>query len=153
MLTEDKKKKDILSRLSINQREHLLKMHRSECRDQIECNCYELNKKDSLNTIYEPTGFIIPKKLSLFVRIKHKIFAAISYIIPILYFKQFRKGYFLKVIFPIIPRTFPDLLANQIVSVQPMNKTVSNMFYIEYIKKSESLSEDINEKKSNKSCF
>lgn len=41
-------------------------------------------------------------------------------------------GSFVKYIFPILRRVFPNLIANQIVSVQPMNSPVGGVFYHEY---------------------
>jgi len=40
-------------------------------------------------------------------------------------------GYFTKYIFPILRRVWPNLIANQIVSVQPMNSPVGGVFYYE----------------------
>lgn len=41
-------------------------------------------------------------------------------------------GEFVKYIFPILRRVFPNLIANQIVSVQPMSAPVGGIFYYEY---------------------
>jgi len=41
-------------------------------------------------------------------------------------------GEFVKYIFPILRRVFPNLIANQIVSVQPMTAPVGGIFYYEY---------------------
>jgi len=41
-------------------------------------------------------------------------------------------GDFVKYIFPILRRVFPNLIANQIVSVQPMTAPVGGIFYYEY---------------------
>ena len=40
-------------------------------------------------------------------------------------------GYFTKYVFPILRRVWPNLIANQIVSVQPMTSPVSGIFYYE----------------------
>lgn len=40
-------------------------------------------------------------------------------------------GYFTKYVFPILRRVWPNLIANQIVSVQPMPSPVSGIFYYE----------------------
>jgi len=41
-------------------------------------------------------------------------------------------GEFVKYIFPILRRVFPNLIANQLVSVQPMSAPVGGIFYYEY---------------------
>lgn len=40
-------------------------------------------------------------------------------------------GEFLKYIFPVLRRVFPNLIANEIVSVQPMNGPIGGIFYYE----------------------
>jgi hypothetical protein len=42
-------------------------------------------------------------------------------------------GSFTKFIFPILRRVFPNLIANEIVSVQPMTAPVGAVFYLDYI--------------------
>jgi hypothetical protein len=42
-------------------------------------------------------------------------------------------GSFTKYIFPILRNTFPNLIANQIVSVQPMTAPVGAVFYMDYV--------------------
>ncbi len=42
-------------------------------------------------------------------------------------------GSFTKFIFPILRRVFPNLIANDIVSVQPMNGPVGAVFYMDYV--------------------
>src|SRR5574337_1253929 len=38
-----------------------------------------------------------------------------------------------KIAFPVVRRVFPNLIANQIVSVQPMTAPVGNLFYQNYV--------------------
>lgn len=40
-------------------------------------------------------------------------------------------GYFTKYVFPVLRRVWPNLIANQVVSVQPMNAPVGGVFYFE----------------------
>jgi hypothetical protein len=42
-------------------------------------------------------------------------------------------GSFTKFIFPVLRRVFPNLIANEIVSVQPMTAPVGAVFYLDYI--------------------
>lgn len=42
-------------------------------------------------------------------------------------------GSFTKFIFPILRRVFPNLIANEIVSVQPMTAPVGAVFYLDYV--------------------
>src|SRR5579871_2544090 len=42
-------------------------------------------------------------------------------------------GSFTKFIFPVLRRVFPNLIANEIVSVQPMTAPVGAIFYLDYI--------------------
>jgi len=42
-------------------------------------------------------------------------------------------GYFTKFIFPVLTRVFPNLIANEIVSVQPMTAPQGAVFYLDYI--------------------
>jgi hypothetical protein len=42
-------------------------------------------------------------------------------------------GSFTKFIFPVLRRVFPNLIANEIVSVQPMSAPVGAVFYLDYI--------------------
>lgn len=42
-------------------------------------------------------------------------------------------GNFTKFIFPILRRVFPNLIANEIVSVQPMTAPVGAVFYLDYV--------------------
>jgi hypothetical protein len=42
-------------------------------------------------------------------------------------------GYFTKFIFPVLRRVFPNLIANEIVSVQPMTAPQGAVFYLDYI--------------------
>ena len=42
-------------------------------------------------------------------------------------------GSFTKFIFPILRRVFPNLISNEIVSVQPMTAPVGAVFYMDYI--------------------
>jgi hypothetical protein len=42
-------------------------------------------------------------------------------------------GAFTKFIFPVLRRVFPNLIANEIVSVQPMTAPVGAVFYLDYI--------------------
>lgn len=49
---------------------------------------------------------------------------------PIRAFRQFRRG-----VFPMIRRVYPTLIANDIVSVQPMMTPVGKIFEVEYMYK------------------
>ena len=42
-------------------------------------------------------------------------------------------GSFTKFIFPILRRVFPNLIANEVVSVQPMTAPVGAVFYLDYV--------------------
>jgi len=42
-------------------------------------------------------------------------------------------GSFTKFIFPVLRRVFPNLIANEIVSVQPMTAPVGAVFFLDYI--------------------
>jgi len=42
-------------------------------------------------------------------------------------------GYFTKFIFPVLTRVFPNLIANEIVSVQPMTAPQGAVFYLDYV--------------------
>lgn len=42
-------------------------------------------------------------------------------------------GYFTKFIFPVLRRVFPNLIANEIVSVQPMTAPQGAIFYLDYV--------------------
>lgn len=42
-------------------------------------------------------------------------------------------GSFTKFIFPVLRRVFPNLIANEIVSVQPMSAPVGAIFYLDYV--------------------
>jgi hypothetical protein len=42
-------------------------------------------------------------------------------------------GYFTKFIFPVLSRVFPNLIANEIVSVQPMTAPQGAVFYLDYV--------------------
>ena len=42
-------------------------------------------------------------------------------------------GNFTKFVFPVLRRVFPNLIANEIVSVQPMTSPISAIFYLDYI--------------------
>lgn len=42
-------------------------------------------------------------------------------------------GYFTKFIFPVLRRVFPNLIANEVVSVQPMTAPQGAVFYLDYI--------------------
>lgn len=161
-------KNEMIKKLLKNQHEQLLKMHRSECRDQIDCNCYELNKKEEQDRIwynkignctsggsimgpYQPPSRPGWKrknlKKPLWKRILYKILAAISYIIPIHFFKKYRIPDFLKLVFPIVRRTFPSLIANQIVTVQKMESPPGLVFQLDNTGKRK------DEKPPDDSCF
>jgi hypothetical protein len=47
--------------------------------------------------------------------------------------KSINTGSFTKFIFPVLRRVFPNLIANEIVSVQPMTAPVGAVFYLDYI--------------------
>jgi hypothetical protein len=47
--------------------------------------------------------------------------------------KSTNVGSFTKYIFPILRRVFPNLIANDIVSVQPMNAPVGAVFFLDYV--------------------
>lgn len=47
--------------------------------------------------------------------------------------RQMNVGSFTKFIFPVLRRVFPNLIANEIVSVQPMTAPVGAIFYLDYI--------------------
>jgi len=47
--------------------------------------------------------------------------------------RQMNVGSFTKFIFPILRRVFPNLIANEIVSVQPMTGPVGAVFYLDYV--------------------
>ncbi len=47
--------------------------------------------------------------------------------------KSTNVGSFTKYIFPILRRVFPNLIANEIVSVQPMNAPVGAVFFLDYV--------------------
>lgn len=47
--------------------------------------------------------------------------------------RQMNVGSFTKFIFPVLRRVFPNLIANEIVSVQPMSAPVGAIFYLDYI--------------------
>jgi hypothetical protein len=47
--------------------------------------------------------------------------------------RQLNVGSFTKFIFPVLRRVFPNLIANEIVSVQPMTAPVGAIFYLDYI--------------------
>jgi len=47
--------------------------------------------------------------------------------------KQANVGSFTKFIFPILRRVFPNLIANEIVSVQPMTAPVGAVFFLDYV--------------------
>lgn len=42
-------------------------------------------------------------------------------------------GAFTKYLFPILRRVFPNLIANELVSVQPMNAPIGAVFYLDYV--------------------
>lgn len=47
--------------------------------------------------------------------------------------RQINVGSFTKFIFPVLRRVFPNLIANEIVSVQPMTAPVGAVFFLDYI--------------------
>jgi len=47
--------------------------------------------------------------------------------------KQANVGSFTKFIFPVLRRVFPNLIANEIVSVQPMTAPVGAVFFLDYV--------------------
>lgn len=47
--------------------------------------------------------------------------------------RQVNIGSFTKFIFPILRRVFPNLIANELVSVQPMTAPVGAVFYLDYV--------------------
>lgn len=47
--------------------------------------------------------------------------------------KSVNVGSFTKFIFPVLRRVFPNLIANEIVSVQPMTAPVGAVFYLDYV--------------------
>lgn len=47
--------------------------------------------------------------------------------------RQINVGPFTKFVFPVLRRVFPTLIANEIVSVQPMTAPVGAIFYLDYI--------------------
>lgn len=47
--------------------------------------------------------------------------------------KMVNVGQFTKFIFPVLRRVFPNLIANDIVSVQPMTAPVGAVFYLDYV--------------------
>jgi hypothetical protein len=47
--------------------------------------------------------------------------------------KQVNVGSFTKFIFPVLRRVFPNLIANEIVSVQPMTAPVGAVFFLDYV--------------------
>lgn len=47
--------------------------------------------------------------------------------------KQMNVGSFTKFIFPVLRRVFPNLIANEIVSVQPMTAPVGAVFFLDYV--------------------
>jgi Major capsid protein Gp23 len=47
--------------------------------------------------------------------------------------KQLNVGSFTKFIFPVLRRVFPNLIANEIVSVQPMTAPVGAVFFLDYV--------------------
>jgi hypothetical protein len=47
--------------------------------------------------------------------------------------RQVNVGSFTKFIFPVLRRVFPNLIANEIVSVQPMTAPVGAVFFLDYI--------------------
>ena len=47
--------------------------------------------------------------------------------------KTVNVGSFTKFIFPVLRRVFPNLIANEIVSVQPMTAPVGAVFFLDYV--------------------
>lgn len=47
--------------------------------------------------------------------------------------RQINVGPFTKFVFPVLRRVFPTLIANEIVSVQPMTAPIGAIFYLDYI--------------------
>ena len=47
--------------------------------------------------------------------------------------KQINVGSFTKFIFPVLRRVFPNLIANEVVSVQPMTAPVGAVFFLDYV--------------------
>lgn len=88
--------------------------------------------------------------ISKWKKLRNKIFSIISYIIPIYFFKKYRKNSvygFATTCFPLIKRTFPNILAKDIVSVQKMDHPTELIFELEYT------GNNPKDEKPIKSCF
>lgn len=77
-----------------------------------------------------------PKKQSIVSKLRKKLLAALSYIIPVSFLKKFRKWNGI-IRFPKIRKVFPTILANNIVAIQPMDKPLGLKFVLEFVKKRE----------------
>lgn len=74
-----------------------------------------------------PEEVYTPPKLSVYRKLINLLKGYISYLIPIRFFLKHRKGYFFPVTFPRIKRTYPNIPAAEIVSIQPMSANIGEL--------------------------